>query len=289
MTLETQQVVTTERSSRAIVRALLRNKAAVFALVVLGIVLLAAIFADLIAPYDPNFQNLDVRRTGPSAAHWLGNDGLGRDILSRLIHGARATLLGGSIAVGVSMTVGVPLGLFAGFRGGFAESLIMRATDVLLAFPSFLLAIIIVAVLGPSLTNAAVAIGLAGIPTFARLVRGSVLSVRTEDYVLGAVAAGATSTRVMRRYVLPNVMAPIIVLATLSLATAILSIAGLSFLGLGAQPPLSEWGAMLRDGRDFLRQAPHITLFPGLAIMLVVVVWNLLGDALQDALNPRGE
>ena len=274
-------------SARSRARSLLTDAGAIFGILVLGLILLVAITADLIAPYSPSEQALELRRAGPSVEHLLGTDGLGRDILSRLMFGARATLFGGAVAVSISLAVGVPLGLFAGFRGGWIEAATMRAMDVLLAFPSFLLAIVIVAILEPNLQNAAVAIGVAGIPAFARVVRGSVLSVRGRDYILAAVGSGAGDMRLMTRYVLPNVVGPILVLGTLSLGTAVLSIAGLSFLGLGAQPPAPEWGVMLRDGRDYLREAPHITLWPGIAIMLLVLSFNLLGDAVQDQLNPQ--
>lgn len=272
--------------------ALLRDPGALFAISMLLVFVASALLADFVAPYDPALQSLADRRMGPSGDYLLGTDGLGRDILSRLIFGARLTLTGSALAVTLSLSVGVPLGLMAGFRRGLIEASIMRAMDVLLAFPSFLLAIVIVAILGPSLQNAAIAVGVAGIPAFARLVRGSVLSVREREFVLAAVASGAGDVRLMTRYILPNVVAPILVLTTLSLGTAVLSIAGLSFLGLGAQPPSPEWGVMLRDGRDFLRQAPHITFMPGVAIMLLVLAFNLLGDSVQDRLNPtahRGE
>jgi peptide/nickel transport system permease protein len=271
------------------VRALLADPGAMFGLAVLAVILIMALGADVLAPYDPTQQEITARRMGPSAEHLLGTDALGRDLLSRLMFGARATLFASALAVALSVSVGVPLGLLAGYRGGRVEAAIMRTMDVLLAFPSFLLAIVIVAILAPSLVNAAVAIGLAGIPSFARIVRGSVLSVRSREYVLSAIGSGAGNVRIMRKYVLPNVLAPIMVLTALALGTAVLSIAGLSFLGLGAQPPAPEWGVMLRDGRDFLREAPHITLWPGIAIMFLVLAYNLVGDAAQDQLNPRSE
>jgi peptide/nickel transport system permease protein len=260
---------------------------AIVGIVILAIIVLGALFAGVIAPYDPTAQNVMERRSPPSELHLLGTDGLGRDIMSRLIFGARLTLAGSLLAVSLSVAVGVPLGLVAGFRRGITEAGIMRGTDVLLAFPSFLLAIVIVAILGPSLQNAAIAVGIAGIPAFARVVRGSVLGVRERDYVLAAISSGAGEFRLIRRYILPNVIGPILVLTTLSLGTAVLSIAGLSFLGLGAQPPSPEWGVMLRDGRDYLRDAPHITFMPGIAIMLLVLAFNLIGDALNDRFNPR--
>ena len=258
------------------------NPATLFALAVIAVVIFFAVAADLIAPYDPTKQVLELRRTGPSPQHLLGVDSLGRDMLSRLIFGARATLLSGGLAVGISLSVGVLLGLVAGFRGGLLGATIMRLVDLLLAFPSFLLAIVLVAILEPSLTSAAGAIGIAGIPTFARLVRGSVLSVRERPFVLSALASGASDGRIMFKYILPNVTGPIVVLGTLSLGTAILSVAGLGFLGLGAQPPAPEWGVMVGDGREFLDQAPHISMFPGIAIMLLVISVNLLGETARE-------
>jgi peptide/nickel transport system permease protein len=288
LTAETAVAISTSSAgSRA--RSLLTDPGAIFGILILGIVLIGALGADILAPYSPTGQDLEFRRAGPSAEHLLGSDGLGRDILSRLMFGARATLFGSALAVSISLAVGVPLGLYAGFRGGWIEASIMRSMDVLLAFPSFLLAIVIVAILEPNLQNAAIAIGVAGIPAFARLVRGSVLSVRSRDYMLAAVGSGAGDMRLMLRYVLPNVFVPILVLGTLSMGTAVLSIAGLSFLGLGAQPPAPEWGSMLRDGRDYLREAPHITLWPGAAIMMLVLALNLLGDAVQEQLNPQSQ
>ncbi|GAA2007348.1 ABC transporter permease [Microbacterium ulmi] len=257
------------------------------AAVVLIAIVLIAIFADVLAPFDPTLQALDQRRTGPSPEHWLGTDALGRDLLSRLIVGTRATLVGSVTAVAISAVVGVALGLVAGYFGRRVESALMAVTEVLQAFPGFLLAILVVAVTGPSLQNAAIAVGIAGIPAYIRVVRGSVLTVRTHDYVFAAVGMGAGRLRVIFRYVLPNVVAPIVVLTTLSLGTAVLTVAGLSFLGLGAQPPTPEWGVMVREGRDYLADLPYLTIFPGLAIILLVVSLNLLGDSLELTLNKK--
>jgi ABC-type dipeptide/oligopeptide/nickel transport system permease subunit len=265
------------------------DRLALLGATIILVVVLVAVFAPLLAPYDYTQQVLTARRAGPSLAHLLGQDELGRDILSRLVFGARATLLAGVLTVLVGGLIGVPLGLLAGFYGGYSEALIMRCIDGMLAFPAFLLAIVIVAVLGPSLVNATLAIGIASIPVYARLVRGTVLSARSEDYVLGARALGADNARIMLRHILPAVLAPVIVTASLSLATAILAVAGLSFLGLGAQPPEPEWGAMLGAGRTYIRDAPHITAAPGVAIMLLVVAFNLVGDGLRDALDPKLE
>ena len=264
-----------------------RDRTALLGVAVLVLIVLAALTAPWLAPYDPAQQTLVQRRMAPTAAHPLGMDELGRDILSRLMYGAGTTVLSGVLAVAVGLGVGVPLGLVAGYYGRYVEAIAMRFIDGMLAFPAFLLAIVIVAVLGASLENATLAIGVAQIPAFTRLVRGSVISVKHNEYVVGAVAVGAAGGRIMARHILPNVLAPIVVLATVSLANAILSVAGLSFLGLGAQPPTPEWGVMLRSGREYIRDAPHITVVPGVAIMLLVLAFNLVGDGLRDALDPR--
>lgn len=277
------------RTDSGLLRSIFSDPAAVFGIIVLAVFVLTALGAGFLAPFDPSSQDVILRRLGPSHQHLMGTDDLGRDILSRLIYGGRATLLGSTFAVAVSLLIGVPVGLIAGYRGGLVESSIMRGIDVLLSFPSFLLAIVIVAILGASLQNAAIAIGIAGVPPFARLVRGEVLSLKQREYVLGAVASGASTLRVMFRYILPNLLYSILAFATLALASAVLSIAGLSFLGLGAQPPRPEWGLMVRDGRDYLGDAPFIALWPGAAIMLLILAFNLIGDAVQGRLNPRGD
>jgi ABC-type dipeptide/oligopeptide/nickel transport system permease subunit len=263
------------------------DRSALIGLAVIAVIALAGVGAPLLAPYDPNVQALELRRAVPSPEHLLGMDELGRDILSRLMYGAGNTLVAGTMAVVVGAVIGVPLGLVAGYYGRNVEAVIMRAMDAMLAFPSFLLAIVIVAVLGPSLENATLAIGIAQIPAFTRLVRGSVLSVRQNEFVTSAIAVGARGRRIMAYHVFPNVTPSIIVLSTVSLANAVLSIAGLSFLGLGAQPPSAEWGIMLRSGREYLRDAPHLTAAPGVAIMALVLAFNLVGDGLRDALDPR--
>lgn len=223
----------------------------------------------------------------PSAEHWMGTDELGRDIFSRVIYGARISMQVGVIAVGIALTVGTLLGMLAGFLGGVVDTLIMRTMDVMLAFPGILLAIAIVAVLGPDLYNTMIAVGIAAIPVYARTARGSTLSVLEFDYVQAATALGASRLRVIFRYVLPNILAPLTVLATVGVATSILSAAGLSYLGLGAQPPTPEWGAMLSEARSYLRSAWWIATFPGLAIMVVVLAFNLFGDGLRDLFDPR--
>jgi peptide/nickel transport system permease protein len=257
--------------------------------VILVLLALSAIFADFIADYDSKViaQNISERLQGPSAAHWFGTDEFGRDIFARIIHGGRVSLVVGLISVSVSLIIGGALGAFAGFYGGNVDNVIMRIMDIFLAIPSTLLAITIVAALGTSLVNVMLAIGISGIPNFARIVRAAVMSVKDQEFVESARAIGASNATIIFREIIPNCMAPIIVQATLSVASAILSTASLSFLGLGVQPPSPEWGAMLSSGRNFLRDAIHITLFPGLAIVITILALNLLGDGLRDALDPR--
>ncbi|MEA2661621.1 MAG: peptide/nickel transport system permease protein [Chloroflexota bacterium] len=263
------------------------DRGALVGLAIVTVIVLVALLAPLIAPYDPTAQALELRRAGPSSAHPFGMDELGRDILSRLMYGAGNTLTAGLLTVSIGIVIGVPLGLIAGYYGGLLEAITMRAMDAMLAFPAFILAIVIVAVLEPSLQNAAIAIGISQIPSFTRLVRASTLAARHQDYVLGAVSVGSRSRRIIARHVLPNVLPPIVVFTTISLASSILSVAGLSFLGLGAQPPASEWGLMLRSGREYIREAPQMTIVPGVAIMLVVLAFNLVGDGLRDSLDAR--
>lgn len=281
---------TKKRSMAAeIWQRLLRNKMAMLGLFILVVLALAAIFADVIADYDTMVvaQNISERLQGPSAAHWFGTDEFGRDIFARIIHGSRVSLTVGLISVSVSLIIGGSLGAFAGFYGGRIDNVIMRIMDIFLAVPSILLAITIVAALGTNLVNVMLAIGVSGIPTFARIVRAAVMGVKDQEFVESARAIGAGSVTIIFREILPNCMAPIIVQSTLSVASAILSTASLSFIGLGVQPPDPEWGAMLSSGRNFLRDAVHITLFPGLAIIITILALNLLGDGLRDALDPR--
>jgi peptide/nickel transport system permease protein len=223
----------------------------------------------------------------PSSKYLLGTDEFGRDILSRLIFGARVSLQVGFIAVGISLVVGGLLGAFAGFYGGWLDNLIMRVMDVLLSVPQTLLAIAIAAALGPGLYNLMIAVGISAVPNYARIVRGSVLSIRGMEYVEAARAVGSSDLRIILRHIIPNSMAPIIVQSTLGVASAILNAAGLSFIGLGIQPPNPEWGAMLSGGRQYIRDFPHLTLYPGLAIMLTILALNFLGDGLRDALDPK--
>ena len=241
----------------------------------------------MVAAHDPFQTSFLAIRKAPSAAHWLGTDELGRDILSRLVYGARASLMAGVISVAIAVAVGVPFGLVAGYFGGLVDGAISRATEAILSIPFLILAIALAAFLGPSLTNAMIAIGLSATPIFVRLTRGQVLAVKTEDYVEGARAIGLPDRWIILRYVLPNVLPPIIVQATLTIATAIIAEASLSFLGLGQQPPNPSWGSMLNTAKNFMSQAPWMSIFPGGAIFLVVLGFNLLGDGLRDALDPR--
>lgn len=272
---------------RRFVRTFRRNRGALIGLALLLVLVALALLAPMIAPYNPIKQSAAEVLEPPSRAHWLGTDQYGRDILSRVLIGARLSLRVGLVSVAIAAVCGSVLGLLAGYYGGLADTVIMRIIDVKLAFPGILLAMAIVAVLGPSLVNLMIAVGIGGIPTYTRVVRASVLSAKELLYVLAARATGCPDRRIMFLHILPNVLAPVIVLSTLSIAGAILAASGLSFIGLGAQPPTPEWGAMLSTGRQFLRDAWWMTTFPGLAIMLTVMSINLVGDGLRDALDPR--
>lgn len=270
-------------------RRLKRNKMAVLGLVILIILVLLAVFANVIANYDNVVikQNLSQRLQAPSAAHWLGTDEFGRDIFARLVHGTRVSLQVGIIAVGISIVIGGILGAIAGYYGGKLDNIIMRIMDIFLAVPSILLAIAIVSALGPSILNLMLAISISSVPSYARIVRASVLSIRDQEFIEAAKAIGASNARIIFRHIIPNSLAPVIVQATLGVASAILSTAGLSFIGLGIQPPAPEWGSMLSGGRQYLRYAWWVTTFPGVAIMITILSLNLLGDGLRDALDPR--
>ena len=268
-------------------RRLLRDKLAIAGMILIFLFVIAAIFAPVIAPYSPIEQNLLQRRQPPSSQYWMGLDEVGRDVFSRLIFGARTSLQVGVLSVGLAIIVGSILGAVSGYLGGWTDQVIMRFMDILLAFPGLLLAIAVVSILGPGLMNMLYAIGFVSIPVYARIMRASVLSVREQDFVMAAHAVGVPEDRMLLRQILPNCLTPIIVAGTLGIATAILDAAGLSFLGLGAQPPTPEWGTMLGEGRGSVFTAPHIVVFPGLAIMLNVLGFNLLGDGLRDALDPR--
>jgi peptide/nickel transport system permease protein len=276
-----------ESPTRRALRRLFRRKGAVLGLIVISIFILLALFASFVSPYDPIATSWTLVRRPPSAAHWFGTDELGRDVLARVIYGARASLLAGAISVSIALTVGVPLGLISGYRGGFLDALISRITDAMLACPFLILAIALAAFLGPSLSNAMIAIGVSATPIFVRLTRGQVMSVKVEDYVEAARAMGNPRWRIALFHILPNIMPALLVQATLSIAAAIIAEAALSFLGLGQQPPSPSWGSMLNAAQRFLTQAPWMAILPGLAIFLVVLSLNLVGDGLRDALDPR--
>lgn len=270
-------------------RRLKKNKMAMVGLIIMLILILLALFANKIADYDEVAikQNTAIRFQGPSKEHWLGTDEFGRDMFARIIHGARISLMVGVVAVSIAIAIGGTLGAIAGYYGGRIDNIIMRAMDIFLAIPSILLAIAIVSAMGANLFNLMLAIGVSSIPGYARIVRASVLMVKDQEFVEAARAIGASDSRIIRKHIIPNALAPVIVQGTLGVASAILSTAGLSFIGLGVQKPRPEWGAMLAGGRDFLRRAPHVTTFPGLAIMITILALNLLGDGLRDALDPR--
>ncbi len=275
-----------QRRNRSLAK-FLANRAAVAGAIIVAAFVLLAIFAPLIAPFDPSKTNFLALRKPPSAMYWLGTDEIGRDIFSRLIHGGIASLYAGVVSVFIALAVGMPVGLIAGWFGGWADALISRATDALLAVPFLILAIALAAALGPSLTNAMIAIGLSQVPIFVRLTRGQVLTVKTEDFVEGARAVGVPNYLILLRHITPNITAPLLVQATLTVATAIIAEASLSFLGLGQQPPAPSWGSMLNTAKNYMDSAPWMSISPGLAICLVVLGFNLLGDGLRDALDPR--
>lgn len=290
-TLEHPRDFTVQTEARSwgqtVLRRFVRSKLSMIAAAVILLLVLIAIFAPVVSPYDPVAINAEERLMAPSGKHLLGTDEFGRDVLSRIIFGARISLRVGMISVGLALIAGATLGLLAGYYGGWVDHVISRLMDVLFAFPAILLAIGIMAVLGSNLNNVMIAIGIVYMPIFARVTRGAVLTVRHTEYVLAARALGASDAGIILRHVLPNSMAPIIVQTTLSLGFAILAEAALSFLGLGTEPPTPSWGLMLNTGRGFIERAPWVAIFPGLAIMLVVLSFNILGDGLRDALDPR--
>lgn len=274
-------------SVSAIWKQLKRKRLAMLGLTIVILFTMVAILAPWIAPDDPLRQDLRRSIEGPSAKGLLGRDELGRDILSRVIYGARISLTIGLIAVSIGVGIGVPLGAASGYFGGLIDLLIQRTIDIMLAFPAMLLAIVLISILGKNLSNAMIAIGIVSIPTYARLVRGSTLTLREMDFIMASRAMGKSDLGIIAAHILPNLLSSIIVQSTLQVASAILWAAGLGFLGLGAQAPTPEWGAMLSGGRDFIRYAPHVVISPGLAIMTTVLGLNLLGDGLRDALDPR--
>ncbi len=278
-----------ETPGRRAWRRLKQRKGAMAGLAVIVIVVLAALLAPWIAPYDPIQQSWSAVRKAPSAAHWFGTDEVGRDVLARILYGARASLLAGVMSVGIAIGIGVPVGLAAGYMGGVVDAVISRLTDAMLACPFLILAIALAAFLGPSLSNAMIAIGVTATPIFVRLTRGQVLATKSEDYVEAARAVGNPHWRNAVRHILPNVMPQLLVQATLTVATAIIAEASLSFLGLGQQPPAPSWGSMLNTAQRFLANAPWMAIFPGLAIFVTVLSFNLLGDGFRDALDPRSK
>ena len=268
-------------------RRLRRRRGAVAGLVVVLLFIVVAVFAPWIAPHDPIETSWSAIRKAPDAAHWFGTDDIGRDVLSRVIWGTRASLLAGVVSVSISLLLGIPIGLVAGFLGGFVDGLISRITDAFLACPFLILAIALAAFLGPNLTNAMIAIGISATPIFVRLTRAQVIDVKVEDYIEAARAVGNAPWRIAIRHVLPNIAAPLIVQSTLAIAAAVIAEASLSFLGLGQQPPAPSWGSMLSTAKNFVDNAPWMAIWPGSAIFLLVLSFNLLGDGLRDALDPR--
>jgi peptide/nickel transport system permease protein len=286
-TIAAQRVPTPAGPWQRAWRKLRRRRGALFGLaIVVGFIVLA-LGAAWIAPHDPIATSWGAIRKPPSAEHWFGTDEIGRDVLSRVIWGTQASLLAGVVSVSISLLLGVPIGMAAGFLGGWADALISRITDAFLACPFLILAIAMAAFLGPSLSNAMVAIGISATPIFVRLTRAQVLNVKVEDYVEAARAVGNPPWRIALRHVLPNVLAPLTVQATLAIAGAVIAEASLSFLGLGQQPPAPSWGSMLNTAKNYVDNAPWMAIWPGLAIFLLVLAFNLLGDGLRDALDPR--
>jgi peptide/nickel transport system permease protein len=283
----TEAATAWQSPARRALHRLFRRKGAVVGLVVIAVMIVLALLAPLLAPYDPIATSWTLVRKPPSALHWFGTDDLGRDILSRVIYGTRASLMAGAISVGIAFGVGVPIGLLSGYRGGFVDALISRITDAMLACPFLILAIALAAFLGPSLSNAMIAIGITTTPIFVRLTRGQTMNVKVEDYVEAARAVGTPPWRIAQMHILPNIMPALLVQATLSIAAAIIAEAALSFLGLGQQPPAPSWGSMLNAAQRFLTNAPWMAIWPGLGIFLLVLSFNLVGDGLRDALDPR--
>lgn len=270
-----------------VMKSLKRNKMAILGLIILLLLVILAILADVIAPYDYYKQDLRNAFQHPNSEHLFGTDEFGRDILSRVIYGARISLVVGFVSVGIALVIGGLLGAIAGFYGGKIDNIIMRVMDVLLAIPQTLLAIAIVAALGAGLINLMIAVGISSIPNYARIVRASVMTIRGEEYIEAARASGTNDAKIITMHILPNCVAPVIVQVTLGIAGAILTAAGMSFIGLGIQPPVPEWGNMLSSGRDYIREYAYMTVFPGLAIIITVLSLNLLGDGLRDALDPK--
>ncbi|AST95605.1 ABC transporter permease [Shouchella clausii] len=275
------------RNWKAFLGRLLSNKSAVFGGSLIIILAILAVIGPWIAPQGINEQDFALKLQGPSSEHWFGTDDFGRDVFSRILHGLSITFRIGFVSVAIAGTVGTVIGIISGYYGGKIDAIIMRIMDILLAFPSIILALAIVATLGPGLNNIILAVAISAFPVFARIARGSTLSVKKLEYIDAVKALGASDTRIIFKHILPNTMSPLIVQSTLSIATGVLSAAGLSFLGLGVSPPSPEWGAMLNSGKVYMFQAPHMTYAPGLAIVLFVLAFNLFGDGLRDALDPK--
>jgi peptide/nickel transport system permease protein len=275
------------RTPNRVLRRFLNHRSALVGLIVVLLFITIAIAAPLVSPFDPAATDWGAVRKAPSAKHWFGTDEIGRDILARMLWGARASMLAGVVSVGIAMALGVPIGMIAGYAGGWIDAILSRITDALLSCPFLILAIALAAFLGPSLTNAMIAIGISQMPIFIRLARGQVMTVKVEDYVEAARAIGNPHRRIVLRHILPNIVPPVLVQATLTMATAIIAEASLSFLGLGQQPPEPSWGSMLNVAKNFMNQAPWMALWPGLAICIVVLAFNLLGDGLRDAVDPK--
>ncbi len=287
MTVATVDDAVTQSPLKRALRRLFRRRGALVGLAVVLVFVVLAIGADVFSPYDPTATDWMAVRKGPSSAHLFGTDEIGRDVLSRVIYGARASLMAGLISVALALGLGIPIGVVAGYAGGFVDGLLMRLTDAMLACPFLILAIALAAFLGPSLTNAMIAIGLSATPIFIRLTRAQVQAVKVEDFVEAARAVGNPPWRIALRHILPNIVPALMVQGTLTIAAAIIAEASLSFLGLGQQPPAPSWGSMLNTAKNFLTQAPWMAIWPGISIFLVVLSFNLVGDGLRDALDPR--
>ena len=273
--------------TRLFLRQFTANRLAMVGLIIVAGLVLVAAFAPVLAPMDPTQQSLPDKRAKPGGKFLLGADEFGRDILSRLIYGTRAALFVGTVSIAIALFFGIILGTVTGYFGGMTDALVMRAIDILLAFPYLLLAIAVVSAIGPGILNTTIAVGIWATPGFARIIRSSVLTIKVSDYIQAARAVGASSPRIILSHVIPNFISPMIVYATLYMANAILVEAALSFLGLGVQPPTPSWGLMVSSGRDYLLSSPHISTFPGVAIMITVLGFNLLGDGLRDSLDPK--
>lgn len=283
----THKIEKPESQFKQMWQALIQNKAAVAGMIIIGLLIFIALFGKFLTPYDPNYADLAVNKQPPSAAHIFGTDEQGRDIFSRVIAGTRVSLSVGFIAVAFALTIGTVLGAIAAYRGGIVDTIIMRCMDIMMSIPDILLAIALMAALGRGIDKAVIAIGLVTIPEYARIVRGSMMSIKDSEYVQAAKIMGNSDGRIIFKHILPNVLSPIIVRATLGISTAVLNTAALGFLGLGVQPPAAEWGDMLGRARSFIFEAPYMLIFPGIAITITVLAFNLLGDGLRDAFDPK--